>query len=128
MSKERNICSVKGCINEGRYCRIHIGYSVPVKADISKKSDKQKELDKKYNKVRKAFIALNNVCQANLEGCTKVAADVHHKAGRATEELYLNPKLFLPVCRNCHTIIEKNPAFSKQQGFSVSRHSKNKAA
>lgn len=124
MSKERNICTVRGCVNEGRYCRLHLNYSIPQVAEVNKKSDKQKKVEAKYKKVRKKFLEEHPVCLAALQGCTKQATEVHHMAGKANEELYLDTQLFLPVCHNCHVIVEKHPAFAKQNGLSVSRHSK----
>lgn len=122
--QNRNICTVKGCINEGKYCRLHIGFTVPTQSEISKKSEKQKELDKKFAKAKKEYLREHSFCEARIEGCTTISIDVHHKAGKVTEELLLDKSLFLGVCRHCHTIIEKNPAFAKQQGFSVSRLNK----
>lgn len=114
-------CQKKGCVNYGRYCRQHLGYAVPEKKEVPKVSQKKKELDKQYLKVRKTFLANHPVCMAHLEGCQKKANQVHHMKGKATEEDYLNVKFFLAVCMNCHEIIEKNPAFSRQNGLSVSR-------
>jgi hypothetical protein len=125
MSKSRNICTVKGCRNEGAYCRLHLSFSVPTTPEINKVSDKKKQLDKEYKKVRKQYLSAHPLCEAKIEGvCSKVAVEIHHRAGKATEEDYLNSDLFLAVCRPCHNVIEKNTAFSKQQGFSVSRLSK----
>jgi hypothetical protein len=124
MSKERNICKVKGCINEGRYCRIHLNYFVLAKTEIAVKSDKQKDLDKKFAKAKREYLKEHPFCEANIEGCTKVSIDVHHKAGKATEELLLDKNYFLSCCRHCHTVIESNPAWAKQNDFSVSRLSK----
>jgi MinD superfamily P-loop ATPase len=118
------LCTVKGCRNEGRYCRLHLSFSVPTVAVINKKSDNQKDLNKKFAKAKREYLKEHPICEAMIEGCTKVSIDVHHKAGKASEELLLDKSLFLGVCRHCHTIIEKNPAFAKQQGFSVSRLSK----
>lgn len=119
------LCRVSGCINEGKYCRIHMDYSVPIEKEISSKSDKKKDLDKQYNKVRKAYLSGHPFCEAKIpDCCTKVATDIHHKKGKIGEADYLDPKFFLAVCRKCHYTIEKNPAWSRQMGFSVSRLSK----
>jgi hypothetical protein len=119
MSKSRNICTVKGCRNEGAYCRLHLSFSVPTTPEINKVSDKKKQLDKEYKKVRKQYLSAHPLCEAKIEGvCTKVAVEIHHGAGKATEEDYLNSDLFLAELK------EKKPAYSKQQGFSVSRLSK----
>ena len=121
----RSICTVKGCVNCGRYCRIHIGYQVPVKEAINKVSDTKKELDKRYRKVRTEFLRQHPLCQAKIDqDCKKVATDVHHMRGKVGEEDYLNQKYFLAVCRHCHGIIERSPAWARQNGFSLSRLSK----
>jgi hypothetical protein len=124
MKGSKNICTVKGCPSEGRYCRLHLTYTIPVKTEINKKSDNQKDLDKKFAKAKREYLKEHPFCEAKIDGCTKVSIDVHHKAGKASEELLLDKSLFLGCCRHCHTIIESNPAFAKQNGFSVSRHSK----
>lgn len=123
MSKERNICTVKGCPNEGRYCRLHLSFSMPKKQEIQKVSEKQRDLNKRFAKAKREYLKEHPFCQAGINGCTKIAIDVHHMAGKASEELLLDKTLFLAVCRPCHTAIEANPAWAKQNGFSVSRHS-----
>jgi hypothetical protein len=125
MSKSRNICTDPKCANYQRYCRIHIGFTVPSTPEINKVSDKKKQLDKEYKKVRKQYLSAHPLCEAKIEGvCSKVAVEIHHRAGKATEEDYLNSDLFLAVCRKCHSTLEVNPAFARQKGFSISRLSK----
>jgi hypothetical protein len=123
---KQSICHIKGCRNEGRYCRLHIGYTVPELKLVNKISDNQKEILAEYKKVRAVFLTAHPFCAAKLEGCKIKATEIHHKAGKASNELYLDTSLFLEVCSSCHRIIEKNPAFAKQNGFSVSRLSKTK--
>lgn len=103
---------------------MHLSFTVPVKTEISIKSDKQKDLDKKFSKAKREYLKEHPFCEAKIDGCTKVSIDVHHKAGKASEELLLDKSKFLSVCRHCHVVIEKNPAFAKQNGFSISRLSK----
>jgi hypothetical protein len=119
---KKDLCENKACSNYGRYARYcqHLSMTVPVKSEIPKKSDKQKEADKEYKKVRAKYLKAHPFCEAKLEGCGKVATEIHHKAGKIGE-LFTDPKNFLSVCRSCHTIIEKSPAFSRQNGFSNSR-------
>jgi hypothetical protein len=124
MKGSKNICNYKGCINEGRYCRIHIGYSIPVVKEVNKVSDNQKETLKEYKKVRSKYLKEHPTCEAKLEGCKGKATEIHHKAGKASRELYLETKLFLAICHHCHEIITKNSAFAIQKGLSVSRLSK----
>jgi hypothetical protein len=112
------------CPFKNGYCRNHLGYSVPKAKEINKVSDKKKELDKEYTKVRKAFLADHPFCMAKLQGCKGKASQVHHMKGKVGSEDYLNKKFFLAVCLVCHEIIERNPAFARQNGFSVSRLNK----
>jgi hypothetical protein len=124
VAKSKNICTVEGCPNKGRYCRLHISFSVPEKKVISKVSDNHKEVLKKYKTERARYLKEHPLCEANIDGCTKVSVEIHHKAGKASDELYLDSSLYLSCCRHCHDILETNPAYAKQQGFSVSRLSK----
>jgi hypothetical protein len=41
--KNRGICTVKGCANNGRYCRVHIGFAIPKAKVIKKESEKRRE-------------------------------------------------------------------------------------
>jgi hypothetical protein len=121
-----NFCQKPDCKNyKVRYCRQHLSYTVPVKNEIEKVSEKKKKADKEYSKVRKQYLAANPFCEAKIaDVCTKAASEIHHQIGKASEEDYLNPDYFLAVCRGCHDVIEKSPAFARQQGFSLSRHAK----
>jgi AMMECR1 domain-containing protein len=102
-----------------KYCK-ECWYSIDKPKSIRPVSKKrQGEMDE-YSKKRLAFLALHNNCQAKLVGCTGKATDVHHKAGRVSEN-YLNIQTWLAVCRQCHTWIETNPLEAKELGFSESR-------
>lgn len=128
---KKDLCENKACSNYGRYSRYchHIGFTVPEKKEIPKKSENQKDLDKKFAKEKSKYLKAHPFCEAKIEGeCQKVSMDVHHKKGKVGEEDYLNPAFFLACCRKCHTIIEANPRFAKDMGFSVSRLQKVKKA
>jgi len=72
-----------------------------------------------YRKKRSIFMASNQECQAELNSCTYVATDVHHKEGRG---LKLNDEsTWIAVCRSCHNIIETNPELAKKLNLSKSR-------
>jgi len=107
----------------GGYCRQHLKAVIPEKKQLSKVSEKRKAEEKEYKKKRAAFLALHTICQAKIEGCKGKATEVHHMKGRVGDN-YLNMKYFLSVCHHCHDIIERNPAFARQQGFSLSRLAK----
>jgi hypothetical protein len=112
---------------EKTWCPEHQGYKAPVKPEIPKKSDKQKEADKEYKKVRGVYLKAHPFCEAKLKDCGKVSVEIHHKRGRIGEDL-INPEFFLATCRNCHETIEKSPAAARQNGLSVSRLTKIKKA
>jgi hypothetical protein len=67
---------------------------------------KRARQNSKYTKVKKKFLQQNPTCQAQLEGCTGVATDLHHIGGRTGENL-LKVEDFAALCRNCHDIIHK---------------------
>lgn len=110
------LCSVKGCLNEGRYCRLHQVQTFKSSAPIKKESDSAKEVNKEYTKRAKKFITQHPKCKV----CGMPSQCVHHKAGRIGENL-LNQKTWLPVCLSCHKMIEENPKEAKAKGYSVSR-------
>lgn len=127
----RSLCQISSCPDHGKYCRRpgHTGFVVPEKKTIAKKSETQKELDKRFAKEKSKYLKAHPFCEAKIEGeCQKVSMDVHHKKGKVGEDDYLNPAYFLACCRKCHTIIEANPRFAKDMGFSVSRLTKVKKA
>jgi hypothetical protein len=46
----------------------------------------------------------NPDCQASLDGCTIVATECHHSAGRIGDRM-LNVETFIALCHNCHMYI-----------------------
>jgi hypothetical protein len=112
------LCTVKGCPNEGKYCRFHLVETFKTSVPIKKESDSRKEVNKEYRKIAAQFIKSHPKCA--VKGCKKASECVHHKAGRVGE-LLLNKSLFLPVCLEHHRQIEENPEWSKENGYSISR-------
>jgi hypothetical protein len=75
---------------------------------IKPKSDKKNIQDQLYTILRNKFFQNDNnkSCKAKLQGCTLIACDVHHLySGSSRSEHYLNVKEWMPVCRNCHSVI-----------------------
>jgi hypothetical protein len=87
---------------------------------INRYSKKRAAENRIYSKRRKKFLEDKDECEAKLEGCSWASTQVHHKKGRCGDN-YLDVKTWLAVCHNCHTIIEKNPEFSKELGLSENR-------
>jgi len=103
-----------------------LNYNIPVLPEIKKVSENYKEILKKYKPIRAAYLEAHPQCEALLNGCKVKASEVHHKCGKASEELYLDTSMFLAVCGHCHSIITKNSAWAIKNGFSVSRLAKSK--
>lgn len=83
---------------------------------IRKVSKKQAGKIRDYLKVRLVFMNDNPFCAV----CGKSATDVHHRKGKIGELLTV-ARHFLAVCRSCHTQIEENPEWAKEQGYSLNR-------
>jgi hypothetical protein len=95
---------------------------------LKRKAKKEGKINQKeYKPKADEFIKRYPICQANIDGvCKKISVCVHHKRGKHSTEDLLDENYFLAVCLPCHEVIEKNPAWAKQQGFSVSRLSPKK--
>lgn len=84
---------------------------------LSKKRNKQ---NNDYLKKRREYLLRHKECKPNEEGCEGEANQIHHMKGREggllTDETY-----FLECCNNCHRLIEDNPEWAINMGYSVSR-------
>lgn len=89
-------------------------------APCKKVSENKNVLNKIYAKVREKYMKEHTKCEAHLEGCTKVATEVHHMNGRMGIWLVIS-EYFLPVCRNCHMQITENSAMAIENGLSISK-------
>ena len=85
---------------------------------IKKVSNKRKVDNKEYLKVRKVFLESSIYCQ--VKGCKELATEVHHKKGRIGK-LLTDISYFLGVCRECHSKIELEPLWAKENGYSLNR-------
>jgi hypothetical protein len=87
---------------------------------IKKISDKRKKENSEYLNIRAKYLKENPYCQ--VYGCNRKSSDIHHKKGR--ENSLLNDlTYFLGVCRCCHSKIELNPIWAKENGYSLNRTS-----
>ena len=118
----KNICSVKGCINEGRYCRIHPVGSLNKQKPIAPRSKKLAAIMRKeYVPQVKEMIADKAECKIKSPVCIKKAQGFHHLQGR--EGKNLTGKKKIPACNPCNLFIEKNDAWARANGFKLSKHS-----
>jgi len=86
---------------------------------IPKVSARQLERLAKYRKVRNEFM-VNKKCEANLQGCTIKATDLHHAKGKIGD-LLTDKRFFKALCRSCHSYIETHPNFAKENNYSLNR-------
>ena len=104
----QQMCS--GCLEPTPIIQEH--YSIP------KISKKRQKANGEYLKARREYLLHNPTC--NVEGCSKDALEIHHKAGRENERL-VDASNFLGVCPQHHRLIELSPDWAKQKGYSISR-------
>jgi hypothetical protein len=85
---------------------------------IKKVSLKRNLDNKEYLKVRKIFLESLIFCQ--VKNCKGLATEIHHKKGRIGK-LLTDISYFLGVCRECHSKIELEPMWAKENGYSLNR-------
>jgi hypothetical protein len=111
-----NKCNVSGCINEGRYCRLHkVEKIIPLKT-VKKVGDSLKEKMKLYRPKARKFITMNPKCKM----CGVPSECIHHRAGRLGDNL-LDESTWVALCFSCHRFVEENPDWAKENGYSDSR-------
>lgn len=74
-------------------------------------SDKHRKELKEYFKIRYDYFMLNHFCEI----CGNAATDIHHKARRGKN--LNNTETWMPVCRPCHTKIESNGKWARENGY-----------
>jgi len=117
-------CTIPGCVNNGRYCRLHSGSLAPSKEPkpINKKSEKRKEIDnKEYLPAARKFIKDNPNCELKMKGCTGRAQGVHHLKGKATIELLLDKRFWKASCYHCNLMAEIKDAEARASGLKLSK-------
>jgi predicted phosphoadenosine phosphosulfate sulfurtransferase len=115
------LCKIPGCINEGRYCRIHPAGSFKKPKPIAPRSKKMEEvMRKEYRPQVKEMIKEKTLCAVKSPVCTKIAQGFHHLQGREGKNLTGEKKI--PCCNMCNQFIEKNDAWARANGFKLSKH------
>lgn len=71
--------------------------------------------ERAYTVLRREFLAEHPAC----ERCGQRATDVHHRAGRGPNLLRVD--LFAALCRPCHDLCGREPAWAVANGYSLSR-------
>lgn len=97
------------------------GLAKSPKKPIQRLSGKKKKETAAYLKKRLEFLEKpeNKICPITGERTT----DVHHKKGR-TGSLFLDENHWVALSRKGHKIVEENPLWAKENGYSESRLTK----
>lgn len=89
---------------------------------IRKVSDKQAKVLKEYAKLRKQYLEKYPLCRVvrsefapHFHLCPNQSTQVHHIRRRG--KYLLDTSTWLACCAECHTFIEQNPAWAKEQGY-----------
>ena len=85
---------------------------------INKVSEKMKQGLRNYGIERKKYLEMFSTCEVN--GCLHEATTIHHKEGRGGS-LLTDTNNFLACCMPCHSRIEQNPTWAKENGYSLDR-------
>jgi len=83
------------------------------------KISKKRQVDQlQYSVLRTEFLSKkeNQICPITNQKTT----DIHHKKGRVGS-LFLDTRYWLAVSREGHKMIEENPEWAKENGYSLSR-------
>ncbi len=119
-------CVISGCDNpcEGSLwiCATHNAekrkaernaLKVKVVKPIKKMSAKRAKEVPQYSKLKEAFLEEQMMCEIQLEGCFKLATQIHHCSLLADN--FLNTKTWKRVCAHCHPLLEAMPAEERRE-------------
>lgn len=114
------------CLDCGKYDKFSKGlclgcWKINHAKPIRKISEKHQKTISEYGLIRKEFLKENPSCQIKLNGCTRIATEIHHSKGKSSKEQYLKKEDFVATCRSCHNYVEAHPKFAKENGFSKNR-------
>ena len=81
---------------------------------IPKKSQKMKEKDAIYSKLRPIYLNSHPMCEVAWPGCTGPSTEVHHKKSRGIH--HNDIETWVAICRHCHHHIHfvDNPRAKKE--------------
>jgi hypothetical protein len=83
---------------------------------IKKVSEKQKDRNFKYKRLREDYIKNNPICE--FEDCNKPVQEVHHKSGRIGKSMFQD---FMSVCSDHHFYIHNHPEESYLKGYLIKK-------
>jgi len=115
-----NPCMCKDCYNVSKSSE-----KPPIKArePIKKTSKKQAKINRAYSELRLRYLYIFPHCRVCSNDCTFMATEIHHKKGRGKDNM-LDSSTWLSVCHQCHELVEKNPEWAYEHGYSIKRLNK----
>lgn len=76
---------------------------------VKKVSDKRREDNKVYSRLRIDFLTKRGLCEGKFSGCGYWSTDVHHLfSGKDRDKFFLDVSTWISVCRSCHDYIHKH--------------------
>lgn len=89
------------------------GINRAARKKIAWQSESYKERIRKYKALREEYLKEHPFCEV----CNAhPATEIHHKKKRHGENLFQH---FLAVDRECHRLIEENPKWAYEHGYSI---------
>lgn len=85
----------------------------------------QKRADKigERSALRQQQLFRKPLCEGKLEGCRQKASDVHEIINRSQRSTaWLEPEMFISLCRPCHKWVTEHPLWSRHHGMSLSAY------
>lgn len=85
-------------------------------------SKTRQKVNRSYTQKSKDFREENPLCAIHSPDCMGVTHGVHHTKGKATEELLMDEKHWLPACNPCNLYIETHSKWAIENGFKKSKY------
>jgi len=96
---------------------------------INPVSKKRREQIPLRQDLRRSQLIRKPQCEARLVDCQRKATDVHEVINRSQRSTsWLEPELFLSLCRSCHKWITEHPLWSRHHGFTLSSYQNDEAS
>src|SRR5687767_5810108 len=116
-------CTVPDCPNNGKYCRLHFGFTPeketkPIAPVSKKRAAINKDL---YGPASKRFVKANPICQLGMEGCKGKSECVHHTKGKDSTEMLLDEQWWKASCYHCNTMVEILDADARSKDLKLSK-------
>jgi hypothetical protein len=97
----------------------------PKQKRIKQASKKRAKQNRQYTPRKKKFLEEHPMCEMQMEGCTGIATELHHAAGRENARL-LDVEDFKSACHSCHRKATDNSREAIADGHSKTRLGKPK--